>query len=29
MGVGIGGGEAGSFTEGGCWVKGDLALGKD
>ena len=23
------GGRAGSFTEGGCWVKGDLALGED
>lgn len=23
------GGRAGSFTEGGCWVKGDYALGKD
>lgn len=23
------GGGTGSFTEGGCWVKGDLALGKD
>lgn len=23
------GGRAGSFTEGGCWVKGDLAPGKD